>query len=65
MMTTNIALLSLLIAMMGNTYERIFTKSEKEWKKQVFLLIFQKTAEPLQNGSKSSRYKVFITESSV
>jgi len=30
-----ILLINMLIAMMGNTYEQIIRRSEKEWKRQV------------------------------
>ncbi len=31
----HILLLNMLIAMMGNTYHQIISKSEKEWRRQV------------------------------
>lgn len=35
MMLVPILLLNMLIAMMGNTYQMVIAKSEKEWRKQV------------------------------
>ena len=35
-----ILLLNMLIAMMGNTYQQIIRRSEKEWKRQVRVIIY-------------------------
>lgn len=39
MVLVPILLLNMLIAMMGNTYAHVIEQSEKEWMKQVFMLI--------------------------
>lgn len=38
-----ILLLNMLIAMMGNTYAHVIEQSEKEWMKQVCVIIFDVT----------------------
>ena len=35
MIMVHILLLNMLIAMMGNTYQQIIRKSEREWRRQV------------------------------
>lgn len=46
---TPILLLNMLIAMMGNTYQQVISRSEKEWKRQVcsFSSFYQSFRKPL------------------
>ncbi|XP_041349921.1 transient receptor potential cation channel subfamily V member 5-like [Gigantopelta aegis] len=60
MILVPILLLNMLIAMMGNTYQRVISKSEKEWRKQ-----WAKTVVVLERGFSKEKLLRFQREYSV